>query len=441
MGLKQIFNIRPIATLMVLCILLGANISLRAQEKDTTIASITTAVDSDSASKANNTVLGPASTPLISTDVDTTKYAYSQIKPEVDHTPVYKSAAYYVLLFFLLCVFIGIIGKVLRVYELSREMQDKKAKIQWGKIQGVLFLIALIAGLYGVYWSYTVHGTMSVWAAATEHGKKIDFMFKITVIVTTIVFILTHIFLFVFSYKYRGSENRKAYFYPHNNAIERLWTIVPAIVLTILVLIGFFTWRSITNPSEEEQKKALHIEVRGEQFKWNIRYAGEDNEIGLSNYKLISPTNGLGIDFKDRKSWDDKLAGEIVLPVNRPVRVMIGSKDVLHSFYIPDFRVQMNSVPGMPTYFQFTPTVTTQEIREKRNDPNYDYTLLCAKICGAGHYNMQTKVRVVSEQEYNEWIAKQPLLFTDEVKQELKMAADKQAAEHDKVALNTNINR
>ncbi|HYK77794.1 MAG TPA: cytochrome c oxidase subunit II transmembrane domain-containing protein [Daejeonella sp.] len=441
MGLKQIFNIRPIATLMVLCILMGANISSRAQAKDTTIASITTAVDSDSASKANTTVLSPASTPLISTDVDTTKYAYSQIKPEVDHTPVYKSAAYYVLLFFLLCVFIGIIGKVLRVYELSREMQDKKAAIQWGKLQGVLFIIALVVGLYGVYWSYTVHGGMSIMGAASEHGKKIDFMFNITVIITTIVFILTHIFLFGFSFKYRGSENRKAYFYPHNNAIERLWTIVPAIVLTVLVLIGFFTWRGITNPSEEDQKRALHIEVRGEQFKWNIRYAGEDNEIGLSNYKLISPTNGLGIDFKDRKSWDDKLAGEIVLPVNRPVRVMIGSKDVLHSFYIPDFRVQMNAVPGMPTYFQFTPDMTTAQIREKRNDPNYDYTLLCAKICGAGHYNMQAKVRVVSEQEYNEWIAKQPLLYTDEVKKELQMADNKQAAEHDKVALNTNINR
>src|SRR5690606_38859643 len=159
-----------------------------------------------------------------------------------------------------------------------------------------------------------------------------------------------------------------AFFYPHNNALERIWTIVPAIALTILVLLGFFTWRGITNVSEEDQRNALNIEVVGEQFKWTLRYSGEDNEIGKRNFKLTSPTNGLGIDFTDQKSWDDKLASEIVLPVNKPVRFIVGSKDILHSFYMPDFRVQINAVPGMPTYFQFTPRLTTQEMREKRND-------------------------------------------------------------------------
>jgi cytochrome c oxidase subunit 2 len=341
----------------------------------------------------------------------------------------------------LICVFIGIIGKTLKVYELTHEMQGRHTSFDWRKVQGVLFAIALVAGLYGTYWSYAVQGSIGMTESATVHGEEIDFMFWVTTIITTLVFVLTHIFLFGFSFKYRGSVKRKAYFYPHNNAVERIWTIVPAITLTILVLLGFFTWRNITNPSEAEKKKAVLIEVRGEQFKWNIRYSGTDNQIGISNYKLITPTNNLGIDFKDRNSWDDKLAGEIVIPVNRPTRVMIGSKDVLHSFYIPEFRVQMNAVPGMPTFFQFTPRFTTAEMREKRNDPKFDFILLCAKICGAGHYNMQSKVTVVSEAEYEAWLAKQAVMYNDEVKNELQMAEGKEAATKNKMALITNNNK
>ena len=433
MGLIKKFNIKALVAFVVLCILSGSSSSLFAQTADTAAAA-----------KADTTVAAPAavtasSTPLISTAVDTTKSAaVVSAEPEADKSAVYKSAWFYVLLFLLFCIFIGIIGKILRVYELSREMQGKKAGFDWQKTHAFLFAIALVAGLYGVYWSYDVQGAMSVTEAASVHGEDIDFMFMITTIITTIVFILTHIFLFGFSFKYRGSVERKAYFYPHNNAIERIWTIVPAIALTILVLLGFFTWRGITSPSEADQKKAVLIEVRGEQFKWNIRYSGADNQVGVSNYKLITPTNGLGIDFKDQKSWDDKLAGEIVIPVNRATRVMIGSKDVLHSFYIPDFRVQMNAVPGMPTFFQFTPKYTTAEMREKRNDPKFDYVLLCAKICGGGHYNMQSKVTVVSAEEYAAWEAKLPVMYNDDVKREMQMAEAKASEVNNKVALNTN---
>ena len=341
-------------------------------------------------------------------------------------------------MFFLLCVFIAIIGKILQVYELSREMQGIKSKFDGRRIQGVLFGIILIIGLYGVYWSYSVQGPMSMHESASEHGLDIDFMFNITLVLTTIVFILTHIALFGFSFKYRGSENKKAYFYPHNNSLERIWTIVPAIALTILVLLGFFTWRNITHVSPEDQKKAINIEVTGEQFKWSLRYSGTDNEVGKRNYKLTSPTNNLGIDFKDQKSWDDKLVSEIVIPVNKPIRVIINSKDVLHSFYLPDFRVQMNAVPGMATSFQFTPRLTTVQMREKRNNPEYNYVLLCAKICGAGHYNMQAKLTVVSEAEYATWLAKQPLYYNDDVKKELQLVEQKTAEGNNKIALNTN---
>ena len=438
MRLREIFNIRTVAALLVICTITLMDNSLFAQVQDSTVSSTTAAIDT--AAKSAVSELSPSNVPLISTAVDTVA-RYKNMQPlEVtkDYSEAYRSGSYYLMMFFLLCIFIAIIGKILKVYEISREMQGQKSRFDSRRVNGVLLGISLIVGIYGVYWSYSVQGPMSIHESASVHGLDIDYMFNITLILTTIVFILTHIALFGFSFKYRGSENRKAYFYPHNNSLERIWTIIPAIVLTVLVLLGFFTWRGITNVSPEDQKKAINIEVTGEQFKWSLRYAGFDNQIGKRNYKLTTPTNGLGIDFKDQKSWDDKLVSEIVIPVNKPVRFTIGSKDVLHSFYLPDFRVQMNAVPGMPTYFQFTPRLTTAEVRVERNNPKYDYILLCAKICGAGHYNMQAKVTVVSEAEYATWLAKQALYYNDDVKKELQMVNKKATDENNKIALNTN---
>ena len=438
MRLREIFNIRTVAALLVICtITLMANTSF-AQVQDSTVSSTTAAIDT--AAKSVVSELSPSNVPLISTVVDTVA-RYKNMQPlEVakDYSEAYRSGSYYLMMFLLLCIFIAIVGKILKVYEISREMQGQKSKFDSRRINGVLLGIALIAGIYGVYWSYSVQGPMSMHESASVHGLDIDYMFNITLILTTIVFILTHIALFGFSFQYRGSENRKAYFYPHNNSLERIWTIIPAIVLTVLVLLGFFTWRGITNVSPEDQKKAINIEVTGEQFKWSLRYAGADNQIGTRNYKLTTLTNGLGIDFKDQKSWDDKLVGEIVIPVNKPVRFTVGSKDVLHSFYLPDFRAQINAVPGMPTYFQFTPRLTTAEVRVQRNNPEYNYVLLCAKNCGAGHYNMQAKVTVVSEAEYATWLAKQALYYNDDAKKELQMVNKRATDQNNKIALNTN---
>ena len=438
MRLREFFNIKTVAALLVICTTTLMDNTLFAQVQDSTVNSTTAAIDT--AAKLAVSELSPSNVPLISTAVDTVA-RYKNMQPLVvakDYSEAYRSGSYYLLMFFLLCIFIAIIGKILKVYEISREMQGQKSKFDSRRINGVLFGIALIAGIYGVYWSYSVQGPMSIHESASVHGLDIDYMFNITLILTTIVFILTHIALFGFSFKYRGSENRKAYFYPHNNSLERIWTITPAIVLTVLVLLGFFTWRGITNVSPEDQKKAINIEVTGEQFKWSLRYAGADNQIGTRNYKLTTPTNGLGIDFKDQKSWDDKLVGEIVIPVNKPVRFTVGSKDVLHSFYLPDFRAQINAVPGMPTYFQFTPRLTTAEVRLERNNPEYNYVLLCAKNCGAGHYNMQAKVTVVSEAEYATWLAKQALYYNDDAKKELQMVNKKAIDQNNKIALNTN---
>lgn len=353
---------------------------------------------------------------------------------------VYNNFFYYVLLFVLLCIAIGVIGKILHVYDLSRNLQGKREGINWNKVNAVFFVISLLLGLYGTYWSYTRHGAIAFHDAATEHGAAIDNMFITTVIITTIVFVITQTLLMLFSYIYRYNAKRKAYFYPHNNLIEKAWTIAPAVVLTILVLFGFFTWRSITNVPEDVVENSLQIEVTGEQFAWTVRYGGEDNKIGRHHFKLINPSNLLGIDYSDKSSHDDLLSSDIVIPVNKPVHFTINSKDIIHSFLIPDFRVQINAVPGMKTHFQMTPTVTTREMRNKRNNPDFDYVMLCNKICGSGHYNMQKKVVVVSQQEYEDYVAGLNPFFDEAAQKEFQAAQKSSSNEKEtniqQVALN-----
>ena len=351
-----------------------------------------------------------------------------------------KMVGYYLLLFLLSCVFIGIVGKVLQVYELTRKIQGKKEGISWDKVNGYIFIIALVVGLYGAYWSYTVQGAQILPDAASEHGEKIDSMFNITLIITTIVFVITHILLFLFAYKYKHSSKKKAYYLAHNNTLEKYWTIIPAIALTILVLMGFFTWRGITNISKGDMQAAIQVDVTAHQFAWDVRYGGKDNQNGKKNYKLIGSLNGLnnlGLDLSDSKNYDDLKVMEIVLPVNKSVRFTLGSQDVLHSFYMPHFRVQMNCVPGMATYFQFTPKITTAEMREKTNDPKFSYKLYCAKICGGSHYNMKFSVRVVSEKEYAFWLKEQKPIVTEEMKKEYQLAMKQDIkSENNKIALN-----
>lgn len=339
----------------------------------------------------------------------------------IDMFPIYKSVAFYAMLFLLLCLFIAIVGKAIRVYELTREAQDKPDAINWNTVNGVLFVLFLIAGLCGVYFEYTVHGHMILPDSASEHGKKIDQMFNITLILTTIVFIGTHITLFLFSYFYKNTGKRKAYYYPHNNALERIWTIVPALVLTVLVLMGFLTWRSIFFKIEDPNHKPLSIEITSQQFVWTIRYPGADGVVGVKNYKLITGTNALGMDFKDKNNLDDQNADEMVIPVNKPVRLILTSKDVVHSFYMPHFRVQLNTVPGMTSYFEFTPTITTADMQTKVNDPAFKFLFYCSKICGSGHYNMQKVVRVVSQAEYDAWIVKQPKFINNDLRKQFNL--------------------
>jgi len=335
----------------------------------------------------------------------------------------WMGVGYYVLLFLVLCFVVGIIGKILKIYDLTQQIQNKKA-INWNNIMGAICILFLIFGGYGAYWSITEQGSMSLPEAASLHGVKIDNMFMTTTIITMIVFVITQILLFWFLFRYRMTGKRKAYFLPHNNTIEKVWTIIPAVVLTVLVVFGFFTWQEVTNSTDGKGESSLNIDITGHQFAWELRYPGADGKLGKKNYTLYDAANNiLGIDYKDKNSFDDLKADTMVLPVNKSIRLNIFAQDVIHSVYMPHFRVQLNAVPGLPTFFRFTPTITTDEMRRKTGNPKFEYLVYCNKICGAAHYNMQKVVRVVSTAEYEEWIARQKPYLTDGMKKELNIAA------------------
>lgn len=339
--------------------------------------------------------------------------------PQVDWTGV----AYYVLIFLLICFGIAVVGKILKIYDLTLKIQGKSG-LKWNNVMGITCLVFLLAGIYGAYWSFTVQGSMTLPEAASVHGVRIDEMFTVTTVLTMIVFFITQILLFGFLFKYRHSDKRRAHFLPHNNTIEKIWTIAPAIVLTILVVFGFFTWQKIMDDTDAKGEVAsINVDITGHQFAWELRYPGKDGRLGPKNFKLVTAVNKLGVDFKKKSSFDDLSADTMFLPVNKSVRLNIQAQDVIHSVYMPHFRVQLNAVPGLPTYFKFTPTITTSQMRSKLDDPKFEYLVYCNKICGGGHYNMQKVVRVVTEAEYQAWLSRQKPYLSDGLRKELHFAA------------------
>jgi cytochrome c oxidase subunit 2 len=240
--------------------------------------------------------------------------------------------------------------------------------------------------------------------SASEHGNWIQSMINVTLFFTGVVFLITHILLFYFTWKYRYKRSGKAYYYPDNNKLELAWTVVPAIVLTVLVAMGIDKWFKIFADAPEE---AIKIEATAKQFGWYIRYPGGDNKLGPRDFTLTNQENELGVNWKNDASQDDFLSDEIVLPVNLPVSVNIAALDVIHNFYLPEFRLMMDAVPGITTKFWFKPTITTAQMREIKNDPEFDYELACNQLCGSGHWNMKKKVTILSEEEYRAWAAQQ----------------------------------
>ncbi len=285
---------------------------------------------------------------------------------------------------------------------------EKKAFQQNNRINAFLMLVFLIVGLGAAWWcNKLLYKKTLLWVpSASDHGEHIDTMMWITLAITGFVFIVTQILLFWFAFRYQASEKRKAYYYPHNNKLELLWTAVPAITLTVLVSFGLYYWFRITG---DAPKEAMEVEVTGHQFGWEYRYPGKDGVLGRQNYKLINPAknNPLGQDWKDAANHDDLHTTELHLVVNKPVKMVIRSQDVIHDVGLPHFRMKMDAVPGIPTTMWFTPKYTTEEMKQKTGNENFVYEISCDQMCGAGHYSMRGVIVVETQAEYDKWIATQ----------------------------------
>ena len=289
---------------------------------------------------------------------------------------------------------------------------EEKAKKQTNRINAFLLLLFLILGLIGVYYCNVKLKGKVLGEAASTQGVLIDRMLDITFILTGIVFVITQVALFWFSFKYQESDKRKAYYYPHNNKLEVIWTVIPAIALTVLVGFGLFYWYKITGDSP---KDAMQVEVTGKQFGWEFRYPGHDGPdgkgvFGKKYYKNIDPANNnpAGQLWDDPANRDDVFVEqEMHLVVNKPVKLIIGSKDVIHDVGLVHFRMKMDAVPGTPTTMWFTPRFTTKQMIEKTGKPNFVYELSCDQMCGKGHTGMRGVVVVETQEEFDSWMSKQ----------------------------------
>jgi len=305
--------------------------------------------------------------------------------------------------------------------------------------------------------------------AASTQGVWIDAMYHFNWYLLGIVFVLTNIALFYFAGRYYHRPGTKAFWYPHNNRLELVWTVVPAIVLVGVIIYGLTVWNKIT---AAPAPGTAEVEVYGKQFDWTFRYPGKDGQLGATDFRLINGDNPLGVvtrasitkrlaelhdqiaketgdkeaqeatlpedkvaDMKDHISHlereaegimnlrtlmeqdiatngsnstylhgsDDKVTKEFHLPVNTEVELLIRSQDVIHSVYLPHMRAQMNAVPGMTTRIHLEPTITTDSMRTITGDPSFDYILLCNKVCGISHYNMQAPLTVESAGAFKVW--------------------------------------
>lgn len=315
------------------------------------------------------------------------------------------------------------------------------AGVNWDKLNARLFLGFFVVGMIGVFWSTRIFQDYFLFDnAASEHGTEIDSLFWITMAVVMLVFVLTNAVLFFFCYRYGKDGGRKAKYYPENNKLEMIWTVVPAIVLTILVIFGIRTWGSVMGAPDDENM--LLVEVSGEQWGWNLRYTGDDQKLGDVDVRLIQGANIIGVDTTDERTADDFLSNELVLKKGQRVDLKIRSRDVLHSVYLPHFRVKMDAVPGMDTRFHFVPTKTSAEYREYlKTKPQYnvvdtilqiekvnidivngdtietketvidtvyhyevfDFELACTEVCGRGHFSMRKVVKVLEPEDWDRW--------------------------------------
>ena len=284
---------------------------------------------------------------------------------------------------------------------------EEKSRKESNRVNAFLLLAFLVVGLIGVYACNKWLKGRILGESASVQGEHIDTMIQITLWVTGFVFVLTQSLLFWFAYKYQASDKRRAYYFPHDNKLELIWTVIPAIVLTVLVGFGLYYWFQITG---EAPKNAQVVEVTGSQFKWEFRYPGKDGILGKKYYKNIDEANNnpLGQLWNDKANQDDIVTSqEVHLVVNKPVKFVIGAKDVIHDVGLAHFRMKMDAVPGIPTTLWFTPKFTTAEMKKKYG-PEFTYELSCDQMCGKGHTGMRGVIVVETQIEFDRWLAGKP---------------------------------
>ncbi len=329
------------------------------------------------------------------------------------------------------------VGKISDLFtKIHGEEETERRSNEFHSRFGVAFMILFLVGSVVSAWYYKNYMMgYGPHESASVHGAGIHGLWDQTVFFTGIIFVATQIALFWFAFQFRGRKTHKAQFISHDNRLEVIWTAIPAVVMCYLVVQGLLVWNNSmadVKPGEDH----IEIEATGYQFAWNIRYPGADGALGKKNFKLINPgKNDLGQDWTDQKNFDDFNANEIVLPVGKKIRVRITSKDVLHNFYLPHFQVKMDAIPGLPTYFVFTPIKTTEQYRlelkkydeynvpadpKEPNGPRkwevFNYELACAELCGKGHFSMQKIVKIVSMEEYQKWLTTQKSTYESTVK-------------------------
>ena len=372
-------------------------------------------------------------------------------------------------LIILIVIILGAIAlaQLVRVYELSsklRKSAEHEVNDKDNHINGLLMYIFMLLTFAGFIYLMLKYGWTGRGEAASTQGVETDWLLNLNFIIIIISYFITNYLLFYFTYKYVRKPGVKAYFYPHNNKLEMIWTIVPAVVLAFIIILGLKSWSKITSPAEPD---AIRIELFAKQYDWTARYAGLDNELGKYDYKLTSDNNELGLitsntidtsiaimskeilsltkllnnrdtilndsvivvrrntlSVKERlfrlvtqikenhykKSdaavWDDIIQRDtLYLCKGENYEFNLRARDVLHSAYFPHFRIQMNAVPGMTTRMKLTPNMTTEEMRAKKNNPNFNFILMCNKICGGAHYKMKMIVVVKDKAAYKIWMA------------------------------------
>ena len=358
-----------------------------------------------------------------------------------------------IIVLVLLSVAIWQMTKIFDLTQISSKKEDSQIATDTdNNVQGYL-MFGFLAFLYiFIIFGLFKWGHLVLSNPASEHGADYDSLMWITFGVIFFVLAITQALLHYFAFKYRGEEGKKAIYFADNDKLEFIWTIIPVFVLAGLILYGLYTWTNIMFVDEDED--VMYVELYAKQFAWEARYSGKDNVLGKANVRLIEGVNTMGVDLEDPNAQDDIATSELHIPKGKKVVFKLRSQDVLHSAFMPHFRAQMNCVPGMVTQFAFTPIKTTDEMRQSDNivekvsninkirakksaelvakgesalDPyTFDYLLLCNKICGASHYNMQMKIVVDTPEEYKNWLKDKATI--------VKNVSDEKAA---KVAENT----